>query len=124
MVEIEPIKEEVRNSNLFCEMAVALPDTTFSVTCVKINGETQSNCQLDPYVSCGIVEHRTARSEKLHGNKMMKRINKNFLAMRQLSTVVSKTKTPKTKTRRPKTYENEDLRKRRPFHFFAGNEII
>ena len=28
--------------------------------------------------------------------------------------VVSKTKTPKTKTRRPKTYENEDLRKRRP----------
>ena len=28
--------------------------------------------------------------------------------------VVSKRKTPRTKTRRPKTYENEDLRKRRP----------
>ena len=39
--------------------------------------------------------------------------------------VVSKTKTSKTKTRRPKTYENEDpLRKRRLFNFFAGNEII
>ena len=28
--------------------------------------------------------------------------------------VVAKKKTPKTKTRRPRTYENEDLRKRRP----------
>ena len=45
--------------------------------------------------------------------------------------VVFKMKTPKTKTRRPKTHENEDsLRKtktpyeNKDFYFFIGNEII
>ena len=39
--------------------------------------------------------------------------------------VVSKMKTPKTKTRRPKTYEKKDpLWKRRPLLFFVGNDFV
>ena len=54
-----------------------------------------------------------ADKEKVHRDQTLGNTEETTSKMRCL-TVVSKTKTPKTKTRRPKTYENEDLRKRRP----------
>ena len=62
----------------------------------------------------GRTENEDPENEDPRPMKTKTYENKDHLRKRRPTKIVSKTKTPKTKTRRPKSYESEDLRKWTP----------